>query len=96
MSEGAVGFLVLLSIVTITSCGMHLLFRRYWIAVVLSALVSDVLFHAATYLHDGRFDMFFPLTLIFAFFYAAILAALVGVSFIIFRNRAVRKRMIVE
>ncbi len=87
MSEGEVGILVLCCISLACAVGAHSAVRHVLLACLLSALVADVVFQIAAYLHAGYLDPFFIIALFFAYLIAFGIALVVGVPFYLARKK---------
>ena len=87
MSEGATGFLVLISISVFVALLAHWLIRHYLVASLCAAVMASVGFQFAAYLHLGYLDPFFIIALATGAVVAFAIAALVGIPFIRVRRK---------
>ena len=87
MYEGTVGLLVLLGCGVAASVISHLFVKRYLLACLVAAILGDVAFQVATYVHEGQLDPFFAIALITAFVVCFAIALLIGIPFHRLRSR---------
>jgi hypothetical protein len=87
MSEGAVGFLVLIAISVVVASVAHALIARYFLASILSGLLSIALFLGLVIARGDR-DPFIAIAAVVGACFSTVLALMVGVPFM--RSRARR------
>ena len=85
MDEGTVGIFVLVGISIGAALLFHWLIRSYIIASFGAAIVADIVFQVAAYLHIGYLDPFFVIALVTGGGIALGIAIVVGIPFAIFR-----------
>ena len=86
MDEGALGFIMLLVLSTISAVGWFGIAKNFFVAAALSAVTASVAFQVAVYLREGYLDPFFPIGLVVGSLYAFVVSIAVGLSPIIFRR----------
>ena len=79
MSEGAIGFLILVTISVVTAFIAHCLDRRIVRASIISVVVATVLFHTAAYLHQGYVDPMLPIAVVVGGAVSFVIAIAIGV-----------------
>jgi hypothetical protein len=87
MSEGTIGILVLVGISVSAGLVFHSFIRHYIVATCCAALVADVGFQVAAYLHLGHLDPFFIVALVIGGGYAFAIAAVTGIPFVFIRKK---------
>lgn len=90
MSEGAVGFMVLIGLSIGTAVCFHFLIHHYALAIICAAISSDILFQIVVYLHAGYLDPFFTIALVTGGAIALVIAAIIGVPFAFLRRKEQR------
>jgi hypothetical protein len=88
MSEGAIGLIVLVSLSVVAAVVSHMLVRRYLLAAACGALVADILFQVAAFVHLGHLDPFILIAFVVAGGLAFGIALVVGLPFRFMRRRA--------
>ena len=86
MSEGAIGFIAFIATCTITAIIGHLFLRRYFIASLISAIVSTVIFQIIIFLHLGYLDPFLPIAVIVSGALALAISLIIGLIKWVFRK----------
>jgi len=86
MNEGTTGIIMLIIISLVTSIIGNFFNKNYWLTVLITAVISDVLFQIAATIHLGHLDAFFLIALIVAGFYSLIISAVVGALFNLIRE----------
>jgi len=78
MSEGTLGFLILLAISGVVATVIHCFCRRFIVACFLSAFVATLLFQMAVFLRVGYLDPFFPIAVAVGGSISFVIALVVG------------------
>ena len=87
MDEGTQGIIVLVLTSLVIGAITHWRVRSFWLACLVSAAASSVVFNVLATIRQGYLDKFFLVALIFGGFYAFIISAVVGLPFALFRRR---------
>lgn len=93
MSEGATGFLVLMAISVFTALPVHCIIRHDVMASLCVAVLASIGFQFAVYQHLGYLDSFFIIALVTGSAVAFVMAAIVGVPFMIVRRKRKNKHV---
>lgn len=87
MSEGAIGFLVLIGISVFAALLAHWLIGQYLLASLSAAVIASIGFQFAVFLYLGYLDPFFIIALAAGAVVAFAVASIVGVPFIRIRRK---------
>jgi hypothetical protein len=87
MDEGIIGIFVLIGISIGSALVSHWLIRSYFIASFCAAIVADIVFQVAAYLHFGSLDSFFLIAIVAAGGSAFAIAIAIGIPFVVIRRR---------
>jgi hypothetical protein len=86
MDERTTGIIIFTIISLVTSIIGNFFNKNYWLTVLITAVISNVLFQIAATIHLGHLDPFFIIALIVGGFYSLIISAVVGAIFILIRE----------
>ena len=93
MSEGAVGFLVLLGLTAGAAVLWHALVKSYLLASVAAGLTAAGAFQVFDYVHRGHLDMFFHIVIMVTVPLCCGLSLIIGLPFLLRRTRQERNRL---
>lgn len=85
MSDGALGFLMIILVAVVVSAVVHAEIKRFLQACMTAAIASSVIFHVLAYLYT-RSLTWFPVTLVSVTILSFVIAAIVGAFSIQFRK----------
>jgi len=85
MSDGALGFLMMVLVAVVVSAVVHAEIKRFLRACLTAAIVSSFIFHGLMYLYT-RSLAWFPVTLVSVTVLSFVIAAIVGAFSIQFRK----------
>lgn len=83
MDEGTRGIFVLVLTSLVVAAITHRRVRSFWLACLVSAAASSVVFNILATIQQGHSDKFFLVALVFGGFYAFIISAVAGLPFIL-------------
>lgn len=87
MNEGTAGIFVLIIISIIVSIATHAKIKKFFHAIIISVIIGCIVFQVAAYIHVGYLEPFLIIAVITSSLIVAIISALVGLSFLYFRNK---------
>jgi hypothetical protein len=85
MSDGALGFLMMLLVAVVVSAVVHAEVKKFLRACLIAAMTSSLIFHGLMYLYT-RSLAWFPVTLVSVAVVSFLIAAIVGAFSIQFRK----------
>ena len=86
MDESMVGIVALSAISLIVSVVTHCIIKHYGKALLISGIISSVLFQIAGYIVMGYLDPFFIIALITGGIVAVCISVIVGIPFLLIRK----------
>ncbi len=87
MDEGTEGIIVFVIIKLLVASVCHIAIRFFWLATLVSAVSSSILFNIAATIHQGYLDKFFLIAFIMAAFFAFVISSLIGLPFVWSRRK---------
>ena len=87
MDEGTQGIIVLVLTSLVVAATTHWLVRSFWLACLISAFGSTIVFNILATIHQGHLDKFFLVAFIFGGVCAFIISAVVGLAFKLLRRK---------
>lgn len=87
MSDATFGLILQVTLTVIASVICHWLTEKYLVASAVAALIANVMFQIADYMHQEYLNKFALVGFIFGSFYSFAVALVVGIPFWIMRKR---------
>ena len=88
MSDATLAITILITISVTVAVIAHMLIRNYFVAVPVAAVAASGIFQVVVFIELGYLDPFFLIAFVVGAAYAVLVAAGVGVPFVLVRRRA--------
>jgi hypothetical protein len=86
MDEGTQGIILLILISVIVALVTHGLFRRFWAASAIAAVISTSVFNVVATIRQGYLDKFFLVAFLVGGLFALVISVVVGLGFRLVRR----------
>lgn len=93
MTEERVGILVFSLIALTSGAAWHSIVKKYLIASIMASVTTVILFQIAAYLRAGYLDPFYKIAIVFSAFIAIMASLVIGIPFLLHRDKKNKKEI---